>query len=204
MGRLTRCLALLGALVAGQRASAQQQLSDNTIAGPRFLYAASATKTVAVDVSKTPALRRQLSLDLDGKSVKEALAIISASAGMDIAYGSDAIPFNAVLHLKADGITVAAALTDVLADEPVDVVFSRDGRATIVRRGAAVTVGETGTLAGRVTDARSNEPVRHVVVHLDGTPYGGQTDQDGAYKIPNVPPGTYTAIVRLVGYASAL
>jgi TonB-dependent starch-binding outer membrane protein SusC len=203
MGRITRRLALLGALAIGQRMSAQQQLSDNTVAGPRFLYAASSTRTVAVDVSKTPTLKRQLSLDLDGRSVKEALAIISERSGMDIAYGSDAIPFNPVLHLKADGITVAAALTDVLADESVDVVFSRDGRATIVRRGAAVTVGTTGTVVGRVTDARTNDPIRHVMVRLEGAPYQGQTDQEGAYKIPNVSPGTYAVIIRLVGYASA-
>jgi TonB-dependent starch-binding outer membrane protein SusC len=202
MGRIARCLALLGAVVAGQRVSAQQQLSDNS-AGPRFLYAASPSRTVAVDVSKTPSLKRQLSLDLDGKSVKEALAIISSQSGMDIAYGSDALPFNPVLHLKADGITVAAALTDVLGDNPVDVVFSRDGRATIVRRGAAVTSAETGTLTGRVTDARSNEPIRRVTVRLDGTPMAGLTDQDGTYKIPNVAAGSYTAVVRLVGYASA-
>src|SRR5271168_3389404 len=153
MGRIARCLALLGALAAGRRVPAQQQLTDNTITGPRFLYAASATKTVAVDVSRTPVLKRQLSLDLEGRSVKEALAIISTRSGMDIAYSADAIPFNPVLHLKADGITVAAALTDVLADEPVDIVFSRDGRATIVRRDAAKMLA-VGSVSGHVTEAK--------------------------------------------------
>jgi TonB-linked SusC/RagA family outer membrane protein len=182
---------------------AQQQLTDNTLSGPRFLFAASPTHNVPVDVSRTPALKRQLSLDLDGRSVKEALAIISARAGMDIAYGSDVIPFNTVLHLKADGITVAAALTDVLADEPVDIVFSRDGRATIVRRDGLKALGETGSVSGHVTDSKGNEPIRHVIVRLDGTQLAASTDEDGAYRIKNVPPGTYAVVVRMVGYASS-
>lgn len=59
--------------------------------------------------------------------------------------------------------------------------------------------GTTGKLAGRVVDAKG-EPLPSANVLLVGTTLGAATDLDGYYAILNVPPGTYTVQVRLVGY----
>jgi TonB-dependent starch-binding outer membrane protein SusC len=203
MRRFTRWFALVGILAAGQRAQGQEQYADGALRGPRFLLLASETRTVPVDIKRTPILRRQLSLDLDGKSVQDAIAIISNKAGLDIAFDPSVLPSDAVVHLKADDITVAAALTDVLADAPVDVVFSRDGRATIVKRGAASPVLQTGTISGRITDAQTGLPLIGATAHLTGTSFGARTVGDsGVYRILNVPPGTYTVVARMLGYAA--
>ena len=202
MHLLVRRCALAGALFSGTHLlQAQQQYADATVSGPRFLLLASATKMVPVDVSRTPMLKRQVSLDLDGLSVRDALAAISHKTGIDIAYATDVVPFDAIVHLKADDITVAAALTDVLSDAPVDVVFTKDGRATIVSRGQASAIMAVGTIEGRVTAAVSGEPVAGATVRVADTRLGGVSDAEGRYRVQNVPEGSHMLQVTRIGFA---
>src|SRR5579862_127735 len=202
MHLLVRRCALAGLLFSGPHLlQAQQQYADATMSGPRFLLLASSTRMVPVDVSRTPMLRRQVSLDLDGQSVRDALAAISHKTGIDIAYATDLIPFDAVVHLKADEITVAAALTDVLSDAPVDVVFTKDGRATIMSREKASAILATGSITGHATAAVSGEGVQGVTIRVGDTRFGAVTGADGRYHIENVPEGTYVLRATRIGFA---
>ncbi len=202
MHLLVRCCALAAALFSGAHLlQAQQQYANATVSGPRFLLLTSATRMVPVNVSRTPMLRRQVSLDLDGLSVRDALAAISHKTGIDIAYATDVIPFDAIVHLKADDITVAAALTDVLSDAPVDIVFTKDGRATIMSRGAASAIMAVGTITGRVTSAVSEEPITGVTVRVADSRLGGVTDESGHFRIDQVPEGQHLLRVTRIGFA---
>jgi len=49
--------------------------------------------------------------------------------------------------------------------------------------------GTTGKIAGKVTDARTGEPMIGANVVIRGTRMGTITDQNGAYFIINVHPG---------------
>jgi Ca-activated chloride channel family protein len=58
-----------------------------------------------------------------------------------------------------------------------------------------------GTLTGTVTDAGSGEPLPFAAVVLEHSAYGAVTDAEGRYAIGGVAAGTYTLVVRFVGYA---
>lgn len=58
----------------------------------------------------------------------------------------------------------------------------------------------TGKLAGRVTDDKG--AVAYANVILKGTTIGGMTDDRGRFMIINIPPGTYTVVCQLMGYAA--
>jgi len=58
----------------------------------------------------------------------------------------------------------------------------------------------TGTLTGYVRDARLQESIPGATVLLQGTQLGAITDQNGFFKIDNVPTETYTIQVSFVGY----
>ena len=119
-----------------QSATAQGPEQDRA---PRFLLALDSRLT-PVDIDRTPLLGRRLSLSLDGATIKEALGEIGRQSGLRLAYGDDILPRDGRVHLRAEGITVVAALTDVLFDTDVDVVFSPNGRVTLVRRPVGISM----------------------------------------------------------------
>jgi outer membrane receptor for ferrienterochelin and colicin len=57
-----------------------------------------------------------------------------------------------------------------------------------------------GTLAGRVVDAKSGQPLTEAGVQIVGTTRGVQTGLDGRFRFPNVAAGTITIQVRRIGY----
>src|SRR5438552_14592101 len=68
--------------------------------------------------------------------------------------------------------------------------------------GASALGAQTGTIVGRVTDARTNGPLAQATVLVEGTRLGASAGQDGAYRIANVPAGTRTVVARRIGHAS--
>ena len=60
----------------------------------------------------------------------------------------------------------------------------------------------TGKIAGQVTAGDTNEPLAGANIVLQGTGMGAAADVDGYFVVLNVPPGTYTVEVSMIGYAS--
>lgn len=61
---------------------------------------------------------------------------------------------------------------------------------------------QTGSVIGRVTDARTMAPIPSAQVVVVGTQIGTLTDSDGTYRIPNVNPGTRQVRVITIGFRS--
>lgn len=59
---------------------------------------------------------------------------------------------------------------------------------------------QTGSIAGRVTDGMSGQPVANANVVVEGTQIGTLTQNSGAFLIPGVPAGTYNVTASLIGY----
>jgi outer membrane receptor protein involved in Fe transport len=81
-------------------------------------------------------------------------------------------------------------------------LMRRIGGAVVVVLLAAFATygGNTGKIAGRVTDAETGEPLIGVNVIIEGTTMGAATNIDGEYVIINVPPGTYAVVASALGY----
>jgi len=60
---------------------------------------------------------------------------------------------------------------------------------------------QQGTIAGRVTDAGTGQPIASVQLQVVGTNVGTQTNADGQFTIRNVPAGTYELRALRVGFA---
>lgn len=179
---------------AAAQATAQRQQSV------RFLLASNGAPPRALDVGRTPVLRQRLTLDLEGVTVREALTAISDRARLVLWYTDDVIAADRRVNLRADEITVAAALTDVLVDAGVDVVFNRDGSAVIVKRLASVVLVQVGTVVGRVTDSTSREGVAGVTIAVEGTRLSTTTAADGRYTISGVAAGNRSVTARRLGF----
>src|SRR5882762_9515616 len=170
-------LVLVCAMSALPDATRAQQPGDPTESrAPRFLLAmAERSKPVPVDLKRSAFLRKPLSLAFDGATLKEALAEISRQAGLSLVYADDVLPVGMLVRLRADRITVAAALTDVLLDAGVDVVFTPEGRTTLVKRPPGPAL-QLGTISGAVTAAETNAPLARATVSVVGTRLSAETD----------------------------
>jgi iron complex outermembrane receptor protein len=67
--------------------------------------------------------------------------------------------------------------------------------------GAAPLAGQTGTIAGTVTEAATGEPIAGASVRVAGRP-GVATRPDGTYRL-EVPAGTHELVVSRVGFVTA-
>ena len=65
-----------------------------------------------------------------------------------------------------------------------------------------LTAGQTGKIAGRVTDSGSGEPLVGCNVLISGTSSGAATDANGEYFIINLTPGSYAVEFSMIGYAA--
>jgi len=59
-----------------------------------------------------------------------------------------------------------------------------------------------GKIAGQVYDKKNHEPLAGANVFLEGTNLGASTDLEGSFYVLNVPPGTYTLTVQIMGYGT--
>jgi TonB-dependent receptor len=62
--------------------------------------------------------------------------------------------------------------------------------------------GKNGQIYGVITDSTTGDVLFGANIILKGTSLGAATDINGHYKIPDVPSGNYTLIVRYIGYRS--
>src|SRR5437016_9841322 len=195
-------LALAMALLP--RGATAQYAGDPTESrAPRFLLAmAERSKPVPVDLKRSAFLRRPLSLAFDGATLKQALADISRQAGLNLVYADDVLPAGALVNLRAGRITVAAALTEVLLDAGVDIVFTPEGRATLVKRPEGEPALQLGTITGTVTAAGSGTPLPRAIVSVVGTRLSADADATGHYTLSGVPVGTQRVRARMLGYAA--
>ena len=59
-----------------------------------------------------------------------------------------------------------------------------------------------GTITGRVTDARTTQPIPNAQVYVEDNTVGTRTDRDGRFRLANVPAGSKIVNVRMIGYAA--
>jgi hypothetical protein len=58
----------------------------------------------------------------------------------------------------------------------------------------------SGKITGVITDAQTGQPLSGANIMLEGTDMGSFSDDDGFYVVLNVPPGTYTLKISMIGY----
>ncbi|MEL6924770.1 MAG: TonB-dependent receptor, partial [Bacteroidota bacterium] len=63
-------------------------------------------------------------------------------------------------------------------------------------------MAQNGTLAGRVTDGKTGEPLFGATVAIEGTSLGTTTDLDGYYSLGDIPTKTYNIVADYLGYTT--
>lgn len=206
MTRLLMCVAWyslcagLPALVLPEVGATQQVVTQRTLR-PRFLIPATSRgqPPVETDAARVDVLRRKVVLDAVNVRLEDALQAIARQAGAQLVYVESVLPLDSLVRFRSDGITVAAALTELLLGSSVDVLISNAKQIVLTRRAARPPI--VGSVAGRVTDNASGRGLPLVDVLLEGTQQRTTTDTNGWYRLAELDPGTYTLVARRLGYA---
>ena len=73
---------------------------------------------------------------------------------------------------------------------------------SIVINSFAQSAQHNARITGKIVDAETGDEIIGANVYLEGTTIGTTSDLDGTFIINHVPPGTYTLIVQMIGYAT--
>jgi TonB-dependent receptor len=65
---------------------------------------------------------------------------------------------------------------------------------------SGITYSQTGTISGKIIDAKSGEELIGASVLIKGTGKGASSDINGFYKLSGIEPGTYSLICKYVSY----
>lgn len=196
---MLRRLLLLAALCSTQPIQAQEVALSGS--GPRFLLAAYGRQPVVeIDPARAPLFQRRVTLSLEHATVGEALRAVGRQAGIRLVYSRDVLDPSAPTRIKADGITVAGALTEILLGAGVDVVLADRDRVILTPR-ALASPPPVGTITGKVTDVNSGAPVELAEVLLEGTSRRVLTAADGSFRFENVDVGGHVIVVRRIGFS---
>ena len=70
--------------------------------------------------------------------------------------------------------------------------------------GVSPGFAQTGSIEGTVRDARSNQRIANARLAVQGTNLMTTSNENGYYRLDNVPVGTYTVRVQVIGYNSVV
>ncbi|MFI5252515.1 MAG: carboxypeptidase-like regulatory domain-containing protein [Bacteroidota bacterium] len=57
-----------------------------------------------------------------------------------------------------------------------------------------------GKIAGKISDAKSHDPIEGAIIYLSNTDVGVSSTKNGTFLLKFIPPGTYTLVVARLGY----
>jgi len=72
--------------------------------------------------------------------------------------------------------------------------------ATLLMLCACSALFAQGTIRGFVKDEETGQPVIFILVGLEGTAFGTQTDENGYYTLTKIPAGSYTLVINQFGF----
>jgi AraC-like DNA-binding protein len=154
---------------------------------------------------RAPAVPRRVTLDLTDVPLRDALKAVASQGGVSLIYASSIVPLDRRISLQLRAVSVEDALRGALRGTDVDVRETSSGQLMLVRAPAhadsadSKRVVEAGGIAGRVTDAATGAAVVRAVVGVDGGAWRALTDDEGRYRLTEIPAG-----VHVVGVAHSV
>lgn len=141
----------------------------------------------------------EISVEVDGLMMEEALKEIAGITGLKLTYRGDIMKQKTVT-LVNNKISVSDALDHILQETRLDYMFSRDGYLFIYKSEEdLMEMQAQEEISGTVTDAQSGEALPGVNILIKGTATGTSTDINGEYELIVSSPQD-TLVFSYIGY----
>jgi len=150
--------------------------------------------------NNSSSVTQRVTVNVDRAPLEEVIALIAREAGLIPMYTMRLLPKGATVTLHVRQYPVDEAFRDALQGTGLSALFRGVGYVSIVHDSAAAS---TGTIAGRVIDATTKQPLHRATVLLDSASRGAATDENGTFRIAGVSTGVHRVTVKRIGYAKA-
>jgi hypothetical protein len=121
-----------------------------------------------------------------------AASIVATRIGSGLESGSREVPAAAVPTEPSPAFGTGSTLPDPQPTPP--------SQTSGAPGGTSRTAATTGTITGLVTDAATGRPLAGVQLVLGGTNRGALTDQNGRFRLNEVPAGAHMLSAAMIGY----
>ena len=148
-------------------------------------------------------LLNKISIHLDDAPFELALSKIAEKSRIQLNYSRNQIPLNRKVSLHKNNVYAMEALLTVLKNTGTILKITNAGFLAVVSDNESKVQKSKsfkGTIKGTIKDSQSGEPLPGANVFIKGTNIGASSDFEGKYVIPNVPPGSFTLVVKYIGY----
>ena len=141
--------------------------------------------------------------------LSDALGDVTDRTGVEFVFALRLVRDVRVSGRYRPGEDLEAALRTLLRGSGIRAERIRSGQYVLIREPLNVAVGDeepeafTGTLQGRVVDARTGAPLEGAHVWLVDLALGGIVDRLGEFAVPALPTGEYAVRISHVGYRPA-
>ncbi len=185
-------------VVEGQKSPLTANLEVST--GP-------SAKRASETITRSSSQGKLVTVTLNRVTLDSAFKALSQMSGVAIVYSPDVIPLDRMVTLNVKNSTVMQALSQLLAGTNVIARVIGDTRIALVPAPENAQKGKqvernSGAISGFVVDSTTQKRIRGVTIVLTGTKRATSTDENGGFRLTNVPAGEYTLTVRLLGYTS--
>lgn len=135
-----------------------------------------------------------------GESMVDALHHIANETDIDLVF-DPVIVRNINVYKRLQHTTVQGLLTDLLKDYRLDYITLSSGTVVIVRSPRETPA--YGTLAGKIVDAQTGDPLPGATILLADASGGTSSNRGGYFSINRVMSGSHQIIISYMGYESA-
>src|SRR6185436_10592219 len=142
------------------------------------------------------ALRGRVSVTLEKVPLQRVLMEIATQAGLGLSYGEDLVRAAPMVSVRIDNKSAADALASAVDGTKWTVLVTASGQVAV----SETSIPLIGTVAGRVTDRITNQPIEAVRVTIEGTELGQNTSADGRFSISGVTAGVHRVVARRIGF----
>lgn len=149
----------------------------------------------------------KLSMKAVNVTLEDAFNIVSSKTNFVFTYSKEDLPLKSNVVISVEDESLYHILEMLAVD--YNLVFNRINNHIVVKKNyngderiLEQIAAEVGAIKGRITDAKTGEPLIAANITLKGTTKGAATDLNGYYVFENLKPGNYTILAQFVGYSS--
>jgi hypothetical protein len=134
-------------------------------------------------------------------SLVDALPELARMTGIDLIYDEETVR-NRIGHCAIKLVTAEEMLRCLVQSAGLDFVRTSAGTYLVIL--PAAKPPRRGSLAGRVTDARSGQPLPYANIMLADAQIGAAAGSNGEFIMADLLPGPHRIIVTYVGYQTSV